>query len=491
MAESNERKAILERAESREQFLRILETGNAPFWPTELAHVYVKLEFDGTDKRHENAKTALDARDFLTSVGRAAKAAQATALRYNGFLLEVQGSTIHVGIPIAKDAWYSFVGELHAALQIVFHDAQKRVKGWRMTVDRGRTLVVAGRGVHGDQSFVSLGESANRPAAFLYNQLELCEERRILKRHHVAWWEPTKETWRVAHLNEVPIRLEEIRSIAESAKRDKPQLEFFEAIGPRRFVRAQAAPIAPGGSIDSPTPNNPYPYFGWVMRADLDKFTRQVERCFDDPTELFKLAQNFRRIMDSAAEFVDAHKESMAQLPWAGDNFTAAIVFETKSAYEAAIPRRLVEAVLDFEKELDEIAKDSGFGGWAHAVAGGLVHGNATGNVYMAGVEVGGRRFLVGAGEGFGRTTEAFADTSPDAGQLSILVDDYDRLQEEYKQEFHAAKKSKKETSSLFKLAKTDDLWEVRADFATKTVFVSVPSRNKEERQISVRPHYR
>jgi hypothetical protein len=389
------------------------------------------------------------------------------------------------------DAANAFVTDLHWAYRRLFDDHQKRVQGWRMTIDTGKTLIVAGRGVHGDDSEVSLGKAANRPAKYLYAQLELPEDRRDLKRYHVAIRRPlsaTQHRWDHFNLDRSPSRLATLAKIAEDARVAEPKFQFLKA-GAQVEKAAMAVPLAPSGSPASPSPEKPQTYFGWVMRADLDGFTMRVEECFDDNQRLQQLAVQFYDIMETAAEFVQRQRESLAQLPWAGDNFTAASVFDTKAKYEQAIPRRLVELTLDFEKEMRQLALDCGFGGWAHGVAGGDVHGNSAGNVYLAGVEVGQRRFLVGVGEGFGRSAKAFADINPKAAEVVVYRPDWERLDELYQWEFRAARTARDEESRLYVMGKADDLIRVRVRLASVATATTVTFPGGQARQVPVKPY--
>lgn len=471
---------ILERAADLGQFRELQAKGKPTFFPQQLSHVYLKLDFK---PQYENATTAEDARGFLRSVARAAMAAALIAERYDGFLLEVQGSTIHVGLPLAKEA-QSFAGDLHTALQIVFNDRQSRVNWWCMTVDAGKTLIVPGRGVHGDESLVSLGRSANEPAKHLYAQLELPPEKRALKPFHVGIHDPKADRWRCVNLETLPAYLTEAKSIAAEARRIEPTLRYFEAIGAQRMVTAQAMPIG------SPSPDKPHTYFGWVMRTDLDGFSARVEECYDNNEKLVQLAQEFMGLMDAAAAFVELHEEMLVQLPWAGDNFTAAAVFAAKSDYDSAAPKRLVELSLDFEKEMKADARACGFGGWAHGVAGGLVQWNTAGNVYLAGIELSGRRFLVGAGEGVGRSTQAFGDINPKAGEIVLYVEDWKRLDQRYKDAFKPAMTRRQEESSLYRKSTADALRGARSRQASVAVTTPV-TFPRETRQVSSRPYFK
>lgn len=471
-----------------------------PLWPQELAHIYVKLDF--TDES-ENAATVEQATGFLRSVYRASSAAQRIAEQHNGFLLEVQGSTLHVGLQAPPtgsllDSANEFVTKLHWAYRATFSDQKKRVQGWRMTVDAGKTLVVAGRGVHGDSSYVSLGQAANRPAKHLYAQLEIENEHdRELKRYHVGVRVPAsspsgRDTWKHSNLDRSPSRLTALAKITEEVQREAPQFEFLDAVTGWKQVQARALPIAPAGAPASPKPEKPHTYFGWVMRADLDGFTAAIQGCLDRNDKLAEMAEDFYCLMDAAAAFVERNKQTMAQLPWAGDNFTAAAVFAAKPSYDGAIPRQLVELTLEFEKDMADAAVECGFGGWAHGVAGGDVRLKSVGNVYLAGVEVGGRRFLVGVGEGFGRSTKAFGDINPKPNELVVYNPDWEKMDEQYKKAFEPAVTRRKEQSSLFRIGTIEGLRKAQARAAAAAVYTTTTSfRNEEPRQIPAKPHYK
>lgn len=421
------------------------------FAPQNLIHVYIKLDFR---REHENARTAEDARGFLSSVARAATAAHLLAVRSRGLVLEVQGSLIHVGLPATSGDAKRYAAEAHRLYQSVFNRADGRVLGWRITADSGRTLVVAGRGVHGDQSLVSLGQSANRPAKHLYEQLELPEDRRDLKRFHLGFRDARVDRWQHFDLDALPAQLHETASIVETARNETPKLEFEDAL--RRAPHAASRTAAPLGAIGSPglpTSDRPHTYFGWVMRCDLDGFTARVEECFDNDQQLQELAAQFYAIMDEAAQFVNRHPDTMAQLPWAGDNFTAAALFDTRDGYIEAAARRLVELPLAFEKDMGRLATDSGFGGWAQGVAGGEVHGNSKGNVYLGSVVISGRRFLVGVGEGFGRSSQALNELKLRPTDVAVFEPDWVRLDDAYKHVFEAATTSYGEQSTLYHVA--------------------------------------
>jgi hypothetical protein len=465
-----------------------------PLWPQHLAHVYVKLDFK---PESENAASAEAARGFLRSVARAAVMAHNVAQLHDGFLLEVQGSMLHIGLVgnpgQLLDSTYTFASDLHIAYRQMFSDPQKRVQGWRMSVDAGKTLVVVGRGVHGDDSYVSLSNAANRPAKHLYSQLAIpLEADRALKRFCIAVRDSGVGRWLHIDLDSLAVRQDYavIEGRIKQAQKSGPKV-LYEQLWPRgKLVTARALPVAPPGTRSAPSPEQPYTHFGWVMRADLDGFTKRVEECFDDDWCLSELGRRFYHIMDLAAVFVQRHEETLAQLPWSGDNFTAAAIYDNRQDYEQAVPKRVVELTLDFEKELKDIALSCGFGGWAYGVAGGEPCGNAGGNVYLAGIEVDQRRFLVGVGEGFGRSIEAFGDINPKPQEAVVYEPDWRKMHTPYKAAHEPAVNTAGQTSSLFRIAKTEQLLKIRAKDATQNSAFTIKFPREQPKQVLTRPHF-
>ncbi len=482
-----------ERVDSFSDLLRASKSGRTlPFTPQILGHVYIKLDFK---HQYENAVTADDARSFLRSVARASMASSAVAAHYEGSLLEVQGSMLHVGVPLRQvDAELSDVrdllSDLHAAFGGLFGQERSRVDGWRMAVDVGKTLVVAGRGVHGDESWVSLGRSANRPAKHLYAQLELPEERRDLKSYYVGLRDGHSGKWHHHDLRQMPAKSSRGADAASDIREAALNLSYSGAGFQHAHIAAQAVPLAPAGTPGSPTADKPQTHFGWVLRADLDGFTARVDECMDDDAQLQQLAVMFYGIMDAAAQFVNKHQESLAQLPWAGDNFTAAAVFPSRDEYGKAIPRRLVELALDYEKEMAEAAVAAEFPGWAYGIAGGDLHGNSGGNVYLAGIEVAGRRYLVGAGEGFGRSLKAFGDINPKVREMVVYKPDWEKLVDWYKGGFEQAETRRGELSTLFRIAKSDDLVRARSRDAAAVAVTPVTFPQGKSRSVRTKPYF-
>ncbi|MES2595351.1 MAG: hypothetical protein V4662_08450 [Verrucomicrobiota bacterium] len=482
------------------EFARVASSATSPtLMPSEFWHIYIKLDFQ---KRYENAENKEDGRSFVKNVARAASAAEITLRQEDGLVIEVQGSVIHCLI-LDQSGDTNLVRQqcraINNALHFVFSDASI-VEGWRMTADWGKTLLVRGRGIHNDDSYVSLGNAANAPAKHLYAQLARPSEgERQLKRYTLGWRRGSQSPW---FHEPLPVRIDE-----EFQKRGSTELSTAKAkdfsVTSAFTKQARAAPgIHSGGELiqlsanpSVQTQEEPSVHFGWVMRADLDGFTARVEGCYDDDSKLLRLGQDFEAIMDTAARFAAQHDELLIQLPWAGDNFTAVVTFSNRDAYQDAIERRYIEFSLDFDDALRDVTRAAALPGWAQTTAGGDVHGNAQGNVYVGSVEFEGRRFLIGAGQGVGRSAQAFSDMNPVVEELVILDEDYPLLLKPYQSEFANRRKHDGGDSTLFRKADLARLAVAHQQIENALVAVAKPAVSSvtlgsgAKAQVSSRPY--
>ncbi len=454
-----------------------------------ISHIYIKLDFES---QFENATNADDARSFLRAVARGATVAESIARRHSGNVLEVQGSTLHVALPSGNpDATFvvDYVQAVHQAFKVLFANPSI-INGWRMACDTGFTLVIHDRDVHDDTSFISLGDSANNPAKYLYKELSLPEDERKLQKYHLALCSPAG-VWLSRPIDELASGIvEDFSGIGEIARKQDMLVTLRNAGFKSTLITASAAPIQPAGMPGSPTSDLPDTYFGWVMRADLDGFTKRVKECQDDDSKLNELAEQFTKLMSAATQFTHEHSETLAQLPWAGDNYTVAAVFTTRDDYEDAAEKRPIELALDFSEVMDDLAQKVGFGGWAYGIAGGEVHGSAKANIFIGGIEFQGRRMLVGAGEGFGRSFQAFGSVNPAQSQVACFVPDVRKLRDEYKNTFKPARNYDGQVSSLYRIAEINELEESRDEIYTAPRSTVVTSSNGTANTIQVRQHF-
>ena len=433
------------------------------FHPSVLWHLYIKLDFE---HKYENAENASDANDFLRSVARASEVCQSVAIQKGGQLVEVQGSLLHVVLPSQgenNETIFELAGFLHQGLGTLFRKRGDRVLGWRMVADCGKTLLVNGPSIHGDQSTISLANAANRPAKRLYQQLALSEPQRSLKRNHLEV-RNRNGTW-TAH-NLLAIKLFGNLGISDV---DLEAIRTRDLDGQIRNVLRTLN--------ESNSSNSTQISWGWVMRADLDGFTKRVKACYDDEKQLQELALEMLAIMTEAANFAASHEEFLTQLPWAGDNFTAVANYPDKQSYEEAVVEGIVGLSVDFHEDLYQSSRNAQCGGWSQCVAGSYPHGNSAGNVFVALIPVAGRNFLVGAGRGIGKSLQAMSEISPDAQECVLLKEDYDHIHEDYQKHFKASLKEDGTPSSLYKTALVTDLEDERdeRDTAPKNVSLTKP----------------
>lgn len=459
-----------------------------PLFPLFMCHVYVHLDIQ---RECEYPRNSRDALRYLKSVAKVASTLEAVAREFDGLVLEVQGSTIHVGLLgelAPTQSIDSFADSAHTALDKISPRLSEIVLGWRFTADAGKTLLVPGLGVHQDLSFVSLGNAANRPAKHLYRQLSISESNRQLKRYYLAKRSEQTGDWLHRPLRKVELG----RTLQEGVKwasETAASAQLAQLADDGQIITAMAVPIAPPGSSGAPSAERPECFFGWVMRADLDGFTKRVEECHDHDTELLDLGEKFLAIMDEARKFVAEHKEYMVQLPWAGDNFTAAVVFKSQPDYNTAREKRIVEHVLDFDRDLREALDLSDFNGWAYGPVGTDVHGGAIGNVFIGAVEFDNRRFLVGSGQGFARSQQVFADIEPDANEMTAFMEDYEHMSEGYKKLFKEAEKPDGAISALFRVAPVKDLSIEHVRLGTNDHYISITNPTGQERSLQAKPY--
>jgi len=174
--------------------------------PGLIGHVYIELDFA---HEYKYATSPTKARQFLTTIANAASATEGVAQAFGGFVLEVQGSTVHVGLSVGSETdakIIEFAGAVHTVLTQMAKQELSHALSWRMAADAGVTLIVARETVHSDKSYVSLGDAANRPAKHLYRELDIREEDRNLKKFHLAIPRPGTKSWVHLDLNKEPRR---------------------------------------------------------------------------------------------------------------------------------------------------------------------------------------------------------------------------------------------------------------------------------------------
>lgn len=436
------------------------------FHPATLWHVYLDINY-GLDMEAADNREA--AKQYFKLVGRATAVCMHTAAQFDGHVLELQGPTIHVGMPASAMSvrdlldWAMLT---HVSLSSALHGSG--VRGWRMAGDHGRTLVVEGRGIHNDTSLVSIGDAANRPAKRLGGS--------EVGSGQLTWRDPTSGVWKTEDLDalaQLVIRKGRgtasdrglVDSITKSARAASVEVRglFEDGPSPDR-VHSRAAPLS-SPTTARPSILDPLTRFGITFRNDLDGFCQRVAEAFERDGALQDLANHFSTLMDKASAFASGHEKLLIQLPWVGDCFVAVLVSEARAGYESDLRTGPVDFAIDWDKVMHQEATSFGYGGWAQSAAGGKVDPRAAGNVHIASLTVSGRQFLVGAGKGVRRSQDAFEHVSPAPQTFTLFREDLALLSDAYRKLFRAQASNNGGTSSHFESARIDALARRRQEY--------------------------
>lgn len=424
------------------------------FYVGNLVHMYLELklglQLDGNEAK-EHSKRALN------YIAAAADAAFLTAEEFDGRVLEIQGRTLHLAFPYssAEEAVATIqdaAGCLHGLLRVVYGSGGP--PGWRIAADFGVTIAIQCPGIHGDTSVVSLSPAANRPAKKLgagdVSVNELCYFNGYV--------------WRTESLDQLLLQSGKARieksgaslgTLRERAMVRKAKVASYRSAA---AISAQAAPVSSPGGV-TPTSNDPMSRFGIVVSMDLDGFSAAVLEASKSIDLARKLAEDFYQIMVEAAKFAKEHDFEFVQFPFAGDNAIFAIMAEDHITYAKHKKASAARVAVEWELRMGPLATKSRFGGWAQVTAAGVVpHGNSSGNIHIAKIQVGGREFIVAVGPGMRYAREGFTQVSPSPGSLAMFSDDLKDLDPLLRGKFKSCRSFNGTTSSNYQVASIDDL---------------------------------
>jgi predicted DNA-binding ribbon-helix-helix protein len=431
-------------------------SSESPFWFGNLIHVYLELRLKVQDL--EGAESVSKAKLALEYIRKAADAAHLVCEQFDGQVLEIHGRTLHLGLPYATDGEVEArtkqaVALLHVLLRKVYGSGGP--EGWRMAADHAPTLTVESEGIHEDTSLVSLSPAANYPAKALGKKLVSWGE--LGARIQGKWGCVNLDDLVVTHGMEALAAKQSYGSgtLVEAVMEKRAKVVNFASVSQLRHIEAKAAPIGGNGTVSSPTTENPFSCFGFVLSMDLDGFTKRVDVVArGTPQEQAKLAGDFLDIMKDAADFARERPEDFVQFPFAGDNAIFAVTASRVEEFGVLKKRRPIEIAVQWEAAMGDKARMAGFGGWGQsAAAGGTPHGNSKGNLHVGGIVLGERRFLVGIGPGMRYARQAFVHVSPGSDELAMSSLDTGELHPRLAKEFSQCDSSNGGTSSYYRKA--------------------------------------
>ncbi len=265
-------------------------------------HLYVKYSLE----LNIEAGDEEGARSYLQFVEGVAREAERLSFEYRAQLLEVQNDKLHVLFPGGADEreqeMVDFCLALHALatgpLRVFVGDSLRSMK---YAATHGRAIVIS-TGIEPEDSMVSLGPAANDPAKKVYSGDVESGWLYYRKR-------PKDVPW-------VPVNLMVSPMLTKVA--NEKVAGTLEILSARGFVANRAVSL-PSTSVDDPLTVQ-----GFVMRCDLDGFTKQVQEAFEsgDEMQVQALVERFVQIMGYAEAFAQnagQYHFNVSRLPWAGD----------------------------------------------------------------------------------------------------------------------------------------------------------------------------
>lgn len=422
-----------------------------PFWFGNLAHLYLEIKLDLAElEGTESSSKARQAHDYIR---KAADVCHSVGSFLGGQVLEIHGRTIHVGLEYSSS---TEIGERMKLASGLIHVLLERTygsggpDGWRIAGDHAATLTVTSEGIHQDTSLVSLSPAANFPA------------KQLAKKKVPVWTAGLNidQKWSLTHLEElaeeyrcretvnefVPGRRNLVQMVAAS---NSELINFASSKAIRQVVTAQAAPVG------DPSPEELYSCYGFVLSMDLDGFTKRVAQvALGSLDEKRRLAEDFLDIMRRTASFAENHTDTFIQFPFAGDNAIFAVTADSLDDYRRRKKVSAVKIALEWEVAMGDRARAAGYGGWGQSLAGGGVpHGNSKGNLHVAGILLGGRRYLVGVGPGMRHARQGFVHVDPSPKELAMFRADIADLDDRLKKDFYDCATPLSERSSNYKKA--------------------------------------
>lgn len=464
---------------------------SSPFWAGNLAHLYLelslKMDLEGAESR-ENAKTAHQ------YIRKAADACHLAAKHFGGEVLEIHGRTLHIGIEYAgalevEAKIKGAAGLIHALLKKAYGSGGP--VGWKIAADHGPTITVTTEGIHNDTSLVSLSPAANNPAKMLGRKA--VPHMHLGSNIHGNWSTEPLDLLEEEYGNRIVAESSRYSSVSLSERVMLKQAKAvsFSSLSAINEVSAMAAPVG------SPSAEDPYSCFGFVVSMDLDGFTSRVAAAATGSLEQqAQLAREFLEIMRKSVAFAAKHPSGFVQFPFAGDNAIFALVAENREDFIALKRLLPIEVATQWEEEMGDDARRAGFGGWGQAASGGGVpHGNSRGNLHVAGIVLEGRRFLVGVGPGMRYARQAFVHVEPSPVELAISKVDVSGLLPRLQNRFQECRTQQGETSSYYKKGKLADLErEVRVNRVEQEQWVRAGAATNivmSSGTVSHRPHGR
>lgn len=416
-------------------------------------HVYGQLSLTLPLAASEDTQSAVR---YLRIIQAYAAIADKCAQVAGGVLLEVQGEVIHALLPgeLSKDAVDSVIAFSIALGQIVYAEIEPLAgdawKSYVMATDHGHAVLI-GNGNGSSDSIVSLGPAANSPA----KQLPITEAGHLsIKTEVLALVCPNvdcRKTWEQFDFRN-PLYMPRSGGMSQSQKyllnESIMRAEAKRIMENRASMQPQIRVLTEQditGEIENDV-NSPFKTQGFYMRADLDGFTADVAKAFEESSEtaVIEIVKRFSAFMAFADAFAKSLNRRVLRLPWAGDCCNmillprSGITYSRERSYVPAVEAArwhdlTAQADADGRKWRDVLMESE----WAVSIAGGdKEEEGSDGYLLVANIETSGRKFKIASGWGAGRSHDALETEGVHGRDTVIHKVDYEALSGNYRQHF-------------------------------------------------------
>jgi len=450
------------------------------------------------------AETEAAAQKLLEAVEGVADIASAATHLDDVWLFEVQGLRTHIFID-AEGATSATVGRVLSFASYFAKSVDSRLRKlmgsdyrrFCMAVAHGDAVVIS-TGRDGDDSLISLGNAANRPAKRLAREdiddgklalpMELAVKSPLLSSEVAA--QPSNRWVHVDVLRRnFPLKMSRDEQINFSTQLD-------ESISSRAANRSQvkfAANSRDFINVETSTVDRPAITEGLVIRADLDGFTAKVEEASKRGQEAIRgVVVEFLNILQVPDAFEAYLDQPVVRLPWAGDCYNAIILPGPNQSYADLRKNLPPVACLRWHdpdgevnntrpKPLRQIAATLE---WSVGVAGGTT---SKGRVLVANISTRERSFLIAAGWGVRFSLEAQNSRGTTATESIVHIEDHAEMCEPFKMKFtpwEAGRGFRKASAKSLQDAANEAI----GDLAPEK---EVPSIVAPHIQVSSRPYFR
>ncbi|MGJ8634491.1 MAG: hypothetical protein ACSHX7_11290 [Luteolibacter sp.] len=376
-------------------------------------HVYAMVQFR---PRLTTSGNVEDRKKNITLLADLVQAAKIIARRYDGALLEAQGSVVHIFLPDGTNSHKANEASIELQAYINSNLRKKAGDDFQKSLvahSYGPTILVGSEDFHGDNSIVSLAPAANAPAKVLWMKWEEIPNGSILEVN-------LDGRYRMMEDSREEMLTEKVAAASVIVANSMQTINFSESRSSQRDFPSVDSP-------DSPTVDEPRKYFSISFRADIEGFTSSVASAFAKGEEAVRLlAAEFHQVMSHARNFCTTAE--CVHLPWAGDCFNLLLSFSERESYSDARERRILTVVLDFTRHMEKKFPNLR---WAFSIAGGDLESAQSCNTLVSRISLGRSTLLLATGLPVQRSLQGLASESPDEDRGILWREDASHLDQD------------------------------------------------------------